>query len=301
MAQGGDSRRTAASKVILTVSCIVPCLLPFFFRGSGLYLLYSLFTSVRPQCLAFSTGETSTRSPIFRFSSSHIGFCSFESHLFDAFPGCSGTSQQFYEWFTLADRFAAQSQESPGDYHHSVETRDGVLDWIELLEGEVIGMLEGWRGVEEGEKVKDACERLLLGKVSYSLVSLCNSGLISWLVVESSCEGDRGVEQCLQCFRELGPATRTLNHPGGSLILQADFSYRVERVCMGVPRHFRVLKAGFYGRRQGSASSTSFIVIRLAHQFPQDPRKSRTGQRNESTNSRPLCVPLWARRHPSRL
>ena len=96
-----------------------------------------------------------------------------------------------------------------------VETRDGVLEWIESLEGEVTDMLEGWRGAEEGEKSpKGTCERFLLGKVSYSLVSLWNSGLISWLVVESSCEGDRGVGQCLQCFRELGLATRMLNHRG---------------------------------------------------------------------------------------
>jgi len=46
---------------------------------------------------------------------------------------------------------------------------DSVLERVELLEREVTDMLEGWRGVEEGGKsLKDACERLLVEKVSVS-------------------------------------------------------------------------------------------------------------------------------------
>ena len=49
---------------------------------------------------------------------------------------------------------------------------DSVLERIELLEREVTDMLEGWRGVEEGGKsLKDACERLLVEKVSLSFIS----------------------------------------------------------------------------------------------------------------------------------
>ena len=44
---------------------------------------------------------------------------------------------------------------------------DSILERIDLLEREVTDMLEGWRGVEEGGKsLKDACERLLVEKVS---------------------------------------------------------------------------------------------------------------------------------------
>ena len=83
------------------------------------------------------------------------------------------TPQQFYDWFTLIDQSFARSQESHFHAHLEtvtghVEMCDSVLERIELLEREVTDMLEGWRGVEEGGKsLKDACERLLVEKVSF--------------------------------------------------------------------------------------------------------------------------------------
>jgi len=59
---------------------------------------------------------------------------------------------------------------------------DSVLERIELLEREVADMLEGWRGVEEGGKsLKDACERLLVEKVSSLFILWWSLDLISWL------------------------------------------------------------------------------------------------------------------------
>ena len=87
------------------------------------------------------------------------------------------TPQQFYDWFTLIDQSVARSQESHFHAHletvtNHVEMCDSVLERIELLEREVTDMLEGWRGVEEGGKsLKDACERLLVEKVSFSFIS----------------------------------------------------------------------------------------------------------------------------------
>jgi len=84
------------------------------------------------------------------------------------------TPQQFYDWFTLIDQSVARSQESHFHAHletvtSHVEMCDSVLERIELLEREVTDMLDGWRGVEEGGKsLKDACERLLVEKVSSS-------------------------------------------------------------------------------------------------------------------------------------
>ena len=78
----------------------------------------------------------------------------------------------------------ARSQESHFHAHletvtNHVEMCDSVLERIELLEGEVTDMLEGWKGVEEGGKsLKDACERLLVEKVSFSFIQWQNSSLI---------------------------------------------------------------------------------------------------------------------------
>jgi hypothetical protein len=38
------------------------------------------------------------------------------------------------------------------------------------------------------------------------------------------------IDTRLEYFQELEYATRTLNHPGDSLVLQTDFLYMVERV-----------------------------------------------------------------------
>jgi hypothetical protein len=42
------------------------------------------------------------------------------------------------------------------------------VEKIDKVDGEVEGMLEGWRGIEEGGRsLKDACERLLEERVCW--------------------------------------------------------------------------------------------------------------------------------------
>jgi hypothetical protein len=52
------------------------------------------------------------------------------------------------------------------------------------------------------------------------------------------------IGQRLQYFQELESATRMLNHPGESLVLQVDFLYMVERVDLCIEyfkHHVRIL------------------------------------------------------------
>lgn len=82
------------------------------------------------------------------------------------------TPQQFYDWFALVDRSVAHSQEAHYRAHlasldEQLSVCDLLLTRLEKVENEVEGMLEGWRGVEEGGKnLKGACERLLGERVS---------------------------------------------------------------------------------------------------------------------------------------
>jgi hypothetical protein len=87
-----------------------------------------------------------------------------------------------------------------------------LLERLDEVEKEVDSMLEGWRGVEEGGRsLKDACERLLEDRDK--LLDLTDE-----------------IDTRLEYFQELEHATRMLNHPGESLVLQTDFLYMVERV-----------------------------------------------------------------------
>lgn len=81
------------------------------------------------------------------------------------------TPQQFYDWFALIDRSVAHSQESHFRAHvasvaEHLDTCDRLVEKIDEIDGEVEGMLEGWKGVEEGGRsLQDACERLLEERV----------------------------------------------------------------------------------------------------------------------------------------
>ena len=57
-------------------------------------------------------------------------------------------------------------------------------------------------------------------------------------------EMTKAIGQRLQYFQELESATRMLNHPGESLVLQVDFLYMVERVDLCIEYfkyHVRIL------------------------------------------------------------
>ncbi|KAF7376406.1 Sec34-domain-containing protein [Mycena sanguinolenta] len=163
------------------------------------------------------------------------------------------TPQQFYDWFALIDRSVAHSQEAHFRAHvasvtEHLDTCDRLVERIDEVDAEVDGMLEGWRGVEEGGKsLKDACERLLE-------------------------ERDRLLEMTdeigtrLEYFQELEQATRMLNHPGESLVLQTDFLYMVERVDICIDylkahRHFR--EAEVYLLRFQQCMTRAMTLIRM--------------------------------------
>ncbi|KIJ68059.1 hypothetical protein HYDPIDRAFT_107669 [Hydnomerulius pinastri MD-312] len=127
------------------------------------------------------------------------------------------TPQQFYDWFAQIDRSVAHSQEAHFRAHVAMVTdhlgtADMLIERIDEVEKEVDGMFEGWRSVEEsGRSLKDACERLL--EERDKLLELTDE-----------------IGTRLEYFQELEHATRMLNHPGESLVLQTDFLYMVERV-----------------------------------------------------------------------
>ena len=61
-------------------------------------------------------------------------------------------------------------------------------------------------------------------------------------------EMTEAIGQHLQYFQELESATRMLNHPGESLVLQVDFLYMVERVDLCIEyfrQHVRTLPPEF--------------------------------------------------------
>ncbi|KAI9457417.1 Sec34-like family-domain-containing protein [Russula earlei] len=127
------------------------------------------------------------------------------------------TPQQFYDWFALIDRSVAHSQEAHFRQHllrvsEHLEMCDRLVGRIDQVDVEVSSMLEKWRSVEEGGKnLQDASQKLLDERDQ--LVEL---------------QGTIGT--ALEYFQELEHATRLLNHPGESLVLQTDFLYMVERV-----------------------------------------------------------------------
>ncbi|KIY73271.1 Sec34-domain-containing protein [Cylindrobasidium torrendii FP15055 ss-10] len=163
------------------------------------------------------------------------------------------TPQQFYDWFAVIDKSVAHSQEAHFRAHVAVvadhlSTCDYLLERIGEVEKEVDQMLEQWTSVEEsGKSLKDACERLLEER--------------DHLLNTTDEIGAR-----LEYFQELEHATRMLNHPGESLVLQADFLYMVERVDICIDylkshRHFR--EAEVYLLRFQQCMTRAMTLIKM--------------------------------------
>ncbi|KAF8513130.1 Sec34-like family-domain-containing protein [Hysterangium stoloniferum] len=127
------------------------------------------------------------------------------------------TPEQFHDWFALVERSVAHSQEAHFRSHLEDVSEyrmmcEKLLETIDDVESEVDGMLYEWMRVEEGgSSLKDACERLLEER-------------------DSLIETTEAIALRLEYFQELEHATRMLNHPGESLVLQTDFLLMVERV-----------------------------------------------------------------------
>ncbi|KAG1751418.1 Sec34-like family-domain-containing protein [Suillus paluster] len=163
------------------------------------------------------------------------------------------TPQQFYDWFAQIDRSVAHSQEAHFRAHvamvsEHLNTADTLIERIDEVDREVGGLLEGWRSVEEGGKnLKDACERLLEER-------------------DRLLELTEEIGARLEYFQELEHATRMLNHPGESLVLQTDFLYMVERVdiCIDYLKAHRYYKeAEVYLLRFQQCMTRAMTLIRM--------------------------------------
>ncbi|KAL0957026.1 hypothetical protein HGRIS_003127 [Hohenbuehelia grisea] len=163
------------------------------------------------------------------------------------------TPQQFYDWFALVERSVTHSQEAHFRAHIAsvaghLDACDELVERIEEIDSQVESMLDGWRGVEEGGKsLKDACERLLEER-------------------ERLIELTEDIGARLDYFQELEHATRMLNHPGESLVLQTDFLYMVERVDICIDflksnRHFK--EAEVYLLRFQQCMTRAMTLIRM--------------------------------------
>ncbi|KAI0644707.1 Sec34-domain-containing protein [Trametes meyenii] len=163
------------------------------------------------------------------------------------------TPQQFYDWFSLIDRSVTHSQEAHIRAHlesvsDHLETCDRLIQRIDEIDREVGDMLQGWRSVEEsGKSLKDACELLLQER----------DRLLDMTV---------SIDERLEYFQELEHATRMLNHPGESLVLQTDFLYMVERVDICIDylkahRHFK--EAEIYLLRFQQCMTRAMTLIKM--------------------------------------
>lgn len=163
------------------------------------------------------------------------------------------TPQQFYDWFALIDRSVAHSQEAHFRAHlesvsEQLETCDRLVQRIDEVDDAIEDMLREWRIVEEGGRsLKEACEQQLDER--------------NHLLEMSEAIGQR-----LEYFQELEHATRMLNSPGDSLVLQTDFLYMVERVDICIEylkehRHFR--EAEVYLLRFQQCMTRAMTLIKM--------------------------------------
>ncbi|KAF8578039.1 cis-golgi transport vesicle tethering complex subunit [Ramaria rubella] len=172
-------------------------------------------------------------------------------HLHPKYP--VQTPEQFHDWFSLIERSVAHSQEAHFRAHlESVSehraTCEQLLQTVNSVENEVDRMLEEWRSVEEGgSSLKDACEKLLQER-------------------DRLIETNEAISLRLEYFQELEHATRMLNHPGESLVLQTDFLLMVERVdvCLEyLETHRDFREAEIYLLRFQQCLTRAMTLIRM--------------------------------------
>ncbi|KAI5119861.1 hypothetical protein M0805_000695 [Coniferiporia weirii] len=163
------------------------------------------------------------------------------------------TTQEFYDWFSMIERSVAHSQEaSYREYLTTVtkhlKTCEDLTGSVDQVRQEIDEMLDNWRSVEAGGKsLKTACEQLLDERDR--LIKLTE---------------DIGAR--LEYFQELERATRMLNHPGESLVLQEDFLDMVERVdiCIGFLRaHQHYREAEVYLLRFQQCLTRAMTLIKM--------------------------------------
>ncbi|KAG7092186.1 hypothetical protein E1B28_008555 [Marasmius oreades] len=163
------------------------------------------------------------------------------------------TPQQFYDWYALIERSVAHSQDAHFRAHvsmvaHHLDTCDYLVQGVETVEREVESMLKEWKAVEDGGKnLKESCERVLDERDKITRL-------------------EEELSQRLEYFQELDHATRMLNHPGESLVLQSDFLYMVERVdiCIDYLKSHRQFKeAELYLLRFTQCLTRAMTLIKM--------------------------------------
>ncbi|OCB87405.1 Sec34-domain-containing protein [Sanghuangporus baumii] len=163
------------------------------------------------------------------------------------------TPQEFYDWFSMIERSVAHSQEAHyRDYLATLDTHlstcQSLVEGVHSVSMDVDDMLDGWRSVESGGRsLKEACEELLDERDR--VIQLAE---------------DIGAR--LEYFQELEHATRMLNHPGDSLVLQSDFLNMVERVDICIDflrahRHYR--EAEIYLLRFQQCLTRAMTLIKM--------------------------------------
>ncbi len=108
---------------------------------------------------------------------------------------------------------------------------------VDQIDVEVATMQDKWRSVEEGGKgLQDASQKLLNERVcvvQITYMHTCREGFNLRCVFfqqDQSVELQEAIGTFSEYFQKPEHATRLLNHPGESLVLQTDFLYMVERV-----------------------------------------------------------------------
>ncbi|KAF8478273.1 cis-golgi transport vesicle tethering complex subunit [Gautieria morchelliformis] len=163
------------------------------------------------------------------------------------------TPEQFHDWFALIERSVAHSQEAHFRAHLETvsehrATCEQLLQTVDNVEADVEGMMGEWMSVEAGGRsLKDACEKLLQER-------------------DRLIESTEVISLRLEYFQELDHATRMLNHPGESLVLQTDFLLMVERVdvCLEyLEAHRNFREAEIYLLRFQQCLTRAMTLIRM--------------------------------------
>ncbi|KAK7024379.1 Golgi transport complex subunit 3 [Paramarasmius palmivorus] len=163
------------------------------------------------------------------------------------------TPQQFYDWYTQIERTLSHNQDSHFRSHIStlsthLSTCDYLLHLLNTTQSSVDSMLANWSSVEEsGKSLKESCERLLDERTH--LLRLSDD-----------------LDARLTYFAELETATRILNKPGETLVLQHDFMYMVERVdiCISYLKNHRSYRESeLYLLRFGQCLTRAMTLIKM--------------------------------------
>ncbi|KZT61970.1 Sec34-domain-containing protein [Calocera cornea HHB12733] len=129
-----------------------------------------------------------------------------------------------------------------------IETCNAINERLESIEHDVHSMLESWRAVESGStRIQGASEQML--EERDRLVAMSEE-----------------LSFRLEYFQQLEEATRMLNHPGESLVIQHDFLLMIERVdvCfdyLSTHRHFK--EAELYLLRFQQCMTRAMTLIKM--------------------------------------